>query len=116
MPYTIQGQAVDITQEPQMKDGTLWVPFRALGQALGGNVDWDADNQVAILYLGPYTTTVKIGDPTVTVDGNQVELQAAPYVSEGDTWIPVRFFERPLGYALQADPQTGQVDITNPAA
>ena len=116
MPYTIQGASVEVGNEPQLKDGTLWVPFRALGEALGGKVDWDPDNHVAILYLGPYTTTVKIGDRTVDVDGERVELQGEPYLADGDTWIPARFFERPLGYKVNADWQNKQVDITNPAA
>jgi hypothetical protein len=91
------------------------VPFRELGEALGGKVDWDQDNRVAILYLGPYITSVVIGDATVDVDGQKMQLQAAPYVDSGDTWIPVRFFEQPLGYQVNADWQNKQVDIINPA-
>ncbi len=116
MPYTIDGQPVDIGREPQLKDGTLWVPFRALGQALGGTVDWDPDNQVAILYLGPYTTTVKIGDPVVQTDEMSTELQSPPYVDQGETWVPVRFFNRPLGYQVNVDLAQNRVDIVNPAA
>ena len=116
MPYTIDGQPVTLDQEPQLKDGTLWVPFRALGEALGGNVDWDPATQTGILYLGPYITTVKIGDPTVNTDGEEIELQAAPYLSNGDTWIPVRFFSQPLGYNINVDLQANQVDIINPNA
>jgi hypothetical protein len=114
MPYTIQGQPVAITHEPQLKDGTLWVPFRALGEALGGRVDWDPDGKIAILYLGPSITTVKIGDQTVNTDGEDIELQAAPYLADGDTWIPVRFFSKPLGYNINVDLQTNKVDIVNP--
>ena len=116
MPYTLQGQPLQVAHEPQLKDGTLWVPFRAIGIALGGNVDWDPDQRMAILYLGPYTTTIRIGDKTADVDGEKVELQDEPYLDEGDTWVPVRFFERPLGYKVNADWQNKQVDITNPAA
>jgi hypothetical protein len=43
------------------------------------------------LYLGPYITSVVIGDATVDVDGQKMQLQAAPYVDSGDTWIPCAF-------------------------
>jgi hypothetical protein len=55
---------------------------------------------------------VKPGDTTVTVDGEQQELQAAPFLSEGDTWVPVRFFNQPLGYALNVDLDTTRVELT----
>jgi hypothetical protein len=55
---------------------------------------------------------VKPGDITVTVDGEQQELQAAPFLSEGDTWVPVRFFNQPLGYALNVDLDTNRVELT----
>lgn len=116
MPYIIEGEEVKIRHEPQLKDGTLWVPFRALGQVLGGNVDWDPDGRVAILYLGDHIVTVNIGDATVRFDGEEYELQAAPYLDEGDTWIPVRFFERPLGYELQTDLQNNLVRLSAPVA
>ena len=32
----------------EIKDGRMFVPFRALGQALGVNVSWDADTRTAI--------------------------------------------------------------------
>ena len=32
----------------EIKDGRMFVPFRALGQALGVNVSWDADSRTAI--------------------------------------------------------------------
>lgn len=115
MPYTINGNATSISSEPQMKDSTLWVPLREVSVALGAKVDWDPDNLVAIVYNGPYIYTVKVGDATVDVDGEKMELQAAPYVSEGDTWVPVRFFERPMGYDIVADWENKNVQISAPA-
>jgi hypothetical protein len=115
MPYTIDGQPVNIDKEPQIKDGTLWVPFRALGEALGGSVSWDQSTRTVTLLLGPYTTTLRIDDATVDTDGQSTQLQAPPYVNQGDTWVPVRFFNQPLGYQIGVDLANRQVDIINPA-
>lgn len=116
MPYTLNGNALNIAEEPNHKDGTLWVPLRAMSEALGAKVDWDQSSHVAIVYNGPYIYTVKIGDANVDVDGQTLELQDAPFVDAGDAWVPVRFFERPMGYKINANWQTKQVDIVNPAA
>lgn len=114
MPYAINGTEISLQNEPQLKDGTLWVPLRGLSEALGAKVDWDPDNQVAILYHGPHVVTVKIGDTTVDVDGEKLELQAAPYLDSGDSWVPAKFFDKPLGYNVNADWQNKKVEIVNP--
>ena len=116
MSYTLDGQPIEAEIEPQQKGGTLWVPLRPLGKALGGNVDWDPDNEVAVLYLGSPIATVKIGDANVDVDGQQTALQEAPYMDDGETWVPVRFFNNPLGYALNVDLGANSVDFTRPSA
>lgn len=115
MPYTLNGNALQIAEEPNLKDGTLWVPLRAVSVALGAKVDWDQSSHVAIVYNGPYIYTIKIGDANVDVDGQTLALQDAPFVQDNEAFVPVRFFERPMGYTVHADWQTKQVDIVNPA-
>lgn len=115
MPYMLDGEVLEMASEPLLQNGTLWVPLRKLGNALGGNADWIAPNQVAVLYLNEQTVTITIGDKTADVDGEQFELQAAPFVEDGETWVPVRLFERGLGYTLSADPQNGIVDLNSPS-
>lgn len=34
--------------EAEIKDGRMFIPFRALGNALGVNVNWDANTKTAI--------------------------------------------------------------------
>jgi hypothetical protein len=112
MPYIVDGQSVSVAQEPQNKEGTLWVPLRALSEAVGAQVDWDQDNRVVNLYHRDRIIRVTPGDTTVNVDGEQQELQAAPYLDEGDTWVPVRFFNQPLGYALNVQLDSNTVELT----
>ncbi len=111
MPYVINGNAVQAT-EPNLKDGTLWVPLRELGEALGGNVDWDPDNRVAIFYLGDHIATLKIDDQTANVDNEKTELQAAPYLDNGDTWVPVRFFNL-VGQQISVNLPDKHVEMTS---
>ena len=116
MAYTVDGQSISVSNEPQQKGGTLWVPLREIAQSMGGTVDWDPDNRIAIVYLGSRIATIKIGDVNVDVDGQNYELQEAPYLADGDTWVPVRFFNQALGYGINVDLGTKQVDFTNTAS
>jgi hypothetical protein len=115
MPYTFEDASLEVSAEPQIKDGITWVPLRSVAQAMGANVDWDPDNRIAILYLGDRIATFKIGDATADVDGTPVGLRAAPYLDSGDTWIPARFFQQALGFGLQVDAQQNLVQFSNPA-
>jgi hypothetical protein len=114
MPYSIDGQSIQISDEPQLRDGTLWVPLRALGEELGAKVDYEASNRVALVYHGDNIITVSIGQQSVDLNGQAHQLQAAPYVENGETWVPVRFFSNVLGFNLDADPSTGRVDFSSP--
>lgn len=112
MPYMLNGELLEISGEPRLEAGTLWVPLRKLGAALGGNADWIAENKVVALYLNDHVVTLTVDDKTADIDGEQFELQAAPFVESGETWVPVRLFEHGLGYSLNTDPQSGIVDLT----
>ncbi len=116
MPYTINGSSASISTEPQLKDGTLWVPLRDVAQEMGDKVDYEPTNGVALLYHGSDIITIKIDDPNVDVSGTSHTLQAAPYVENGDTWVPVRFFNTALGAGVNVDLQNNSVDITSAAA
>jgi len=39
---------IDNGVKAEIKDGRMYIPFRALGKAIGVNVDWDADTKTAI--------------------------------------------------------------------
>ncbi len=115
MPYTFEDTPLEVNAEPQIKDGITWVPLRSLAQAMGASVDWDPDNHIAILYLGDRIATFTINDPNVNVDGEPVTLRAAPYLDDGDTWIPARFFQQALGFGLQVDNAQNLVQFSNPS-
>ena len=115
MPYMLNGDLLTVSDEPKVEGGTMFVPLRQLATALGGKADWEPSTGTVILYLNDTITTFKNGEKAVDVDGTSFELQAPVAVDNGETWVPVRFFERALGYTLVADSQNGIVDLTKTA-
>jgi len=110
----MDGVAQTLDSEPQLKDGTMWVPLRSVSGTLGATADWDASSGVAILYLGARIVTIKVGDANIDIDGSPFILQAAPYLENGETWVPVRLFSEGLGYNVGVDLGSKTVDITTP--
>ncbi|MBC7346592.1 MAG: copper amine oxidase N-terminal domain-containing protein, partial [Clostridia bacterium] len=52
-----------------------------------------------------------IGSSSVLCDGWTVQLEAAPRVVGGRTFVPLRFVSEHLGAAVKWDPQKGQVRV-----
>ncbi len=111
MPYILNGEAVELG-EPRLENGTMFVPLRKLAQALGGSADYEPSTNTAILYLNDQIVSFTNGQNNVSLNGSNVSLQAAPFVEDGETWVPVRFFESVMGYKLNADPQNSIVELT----
>ena len=112
MPYIVDGQPVAIADEPKNENGTLWVPLRALSEAVGATVDWDQDLQQITIQHTKGNIQLNAGTNELILNNEPMSIQAAPYVENGETWVPVRLFENNLGYSLSADPQSGIVDLT----
>ena len=114
MPYMLNGDLLDISREPQAGNGTMYVPLRDVVAALGGKVDWEPSNGVAIVYINDKIATLQSNENTVDVDGEKTELQAHPWIDNGEMMVPVRFLENPLGYGLNADATNLIVSLTSP--
>lgn len=111
MPYTVNGEAVTVEHEPRLANGSMWVPLRPLAQALGAKVDYEPTTHAPIVYLGSDIITVQSGKTEVDINGSKATLASAPFIYEGDTFVPVRFFEHLPNVQVNANPNTLQVDL-----
>lgn len=112
MPYIVDGQPVTIEQEPRNQDGTLWVPLRPLAEAIGASVDWDQSLQQINISHTKGEFQLNIGTTDVIQNQAPASMQAAPYVENGETWVPVRFFNQIMGYALNVNLAENLVELT----
>ncbi len=101
---------------PEVADGRTMVPVRALVEALGGEVDYEfADQKDSVrLFIDKYTINFTIGGTTAVrhtrgtdtgEDDKTIEMDCAPYIKDGRTYVPVRFLAEALGYEVGWDSQ-----------
>ncbi|MGI8923839.1 MAG: copper amine oxidase N-terminal domain-containing protein [Fimbriimonadales bacterium] len=102
MPYTINGLEQTIPN-PQMKDGTTFVPLADVSDTLGGYVDFDHESKTANVELGAKKAKVTANDISVESGGATISLQAAPYIENDTMWVPVRFFQHVFDCELNVD-------------
>ena len=93
--------------QPEKVNGRVMVPFRAIAEALGAEVDYNAgaitakkDGETLSFALGgkQLTVTNSAGKTVKTV-----QLDTAPYKKGGRTYVPVRFFAEAFGLTVQWD-------------
>lgn len=84
---------------PVIIDGRTYLPIRAVGQAIGANVDYV--DGVITLTLGAQKATMVPGSNVMTVGTETVTMDAAPYLAgDGHTMVPVRYAAQAFGYEL----------------
>lgn len=92
----LDGQALTFTDAvPQVKDQRTFLPFRAVFEAMGAQVDYEGSVITAVRGDKSLTMTLDQTTATVTKDGVSVPItmDVAPYVDPATwrTYVPVRF-------------------------
>lgn len=104
----LNGQAVKFPDaQPEKANNRTMVPFRAIAEALGAEVTYDAGKITA--KKGGETLSFALGGKQLTVTDSAgktvktVQLDTAPYKKGGRTYVPVRFFAEAFGLTVQWD-------------
>ena len=101
---------------PEVTGGRTMVPVRALVETLGGEVEYQAGagGDTIRFVIDGYayefatgSTTVKVS-PTADNDKDtpkpeDIEMDCAPYIKGGRTYLPIRFISEALGYEVGWD-------------
>ena len=102
MPYTLNGQQASIAEEPHDQNGTIYVPFKQVTDALGGSVTWDNNSKTATGTIGQWTATFMLAADTADVNGTTVNFPAPSYVDNGELYVPAEFYNAAYGYTVSA--------------
>jgi hypothetical protein len=108
----VNGMPVAMDAAPFIKDGRTLLPIRALIEALGGTVEWNASTKTATVMLGSRTVVLTIGSKTALVGGKPVALDVAPMIVKGRTFLPLRAVAENVGLDLAWEPVSQTISFT----
>ena len=114
----LDGQELTFTDAvPQVQDERTFLPFRAVFEAMGAEVSYNAEtNQVSAVRDGT-TVTMTLGSTEATVTTGDVTttlaMDVAPYAAENRTYIPVRFAAQAFGCAVGWDQDDSTVILVD---
>lgn len=116
----LDGQGLTFTDAvPEITSDRTFLPFRAVLEAMGAEVGYDAETTTVSAQKDGVTMAMIPGQTTLTVtEGGQtrtVEMDAAPYIkaSNGRTYIPVRYAAESFGYSVGWDAGTRTVVLVD---
>jgi hypothetical protein len=105
--------------QPELTDGRTMLPVRALMELIGAQVEY-LDQTVVLTLADGESISFRPGEQLATVkQENKVssfEMDVAPYISDGRTYVPVRFFSQALGYDVLWDSDYKTAVILDPQA
>ena len=87
----IDGVAIVFDVPPMIVNDRVLVPFRAIFEALGMEVEWDNDARSAIGMNDDVIIEIPIGSLVAIVNDETVELDVAAMLYNERTFVPLRF-------------------------
>ena len=103
---TLNGNKVDCAaygQEPTIVEGRTLVPLRAIFEALGASVEWDASTRTVSSTLGDTTVKLTIGEKVLYKNGNAVTLDVPATIMNDRTLVPARAVAESFGVEVSWD-------------
>lgn len=101
---------ISFDAQPEIQDGRTMVPVRAISETFGYKVTYveRAGKSVVQLSKGDLTVELTIGETGIVrkqagAPDRKLETDAAPYVKQDRTYVPIRFFAEQIGLDVQWD-------------
>ena len=107
----VNGYPVYFDQNPVVKDGRTLVPLRAIFEALGANVQWDAATSTVTATCGDKGIMLSIGSNAMYVNSSTITLDTPAEIIGGRTMVPVRAISEAFGCTVNWDASARKVLI-----
>jgi len=123
----VDGKLINLDIQPEIINGRILAPVRAISENIGANVGWVADFQEISVYTHDRYVMLRIGDPnmyygTFRADGTGsfsyntqlvYVLESPPVIDGGRTLVPLRAIAEGLGADVNWDAQTSTVYVNS---
>lgn len=108
---SVNGNPINFNSKPTIKNNTTLVGYRAIMEALGVEVTWDAETKTVTAIKDNITIIMTIGSDTAYVNGDENKLLTPPEIINNSTMIPIRFLSEQLGMTVNWDENERSVSI-----
>ena len=108
---SVNGECIDMDQPPVTEEGCTRIPLRAVIEAMGGEISWDAVERAAVGTVGDVSMIVPVGTEYAMVDGRSVNLFYPTQIVNGRTMIHSRLLVEAFGARTHWDAESRTILI-----
>jgi hypothetical protein len=112
----VDGKPTTLEAPPIILNSRTLLPIRAVVEATGGTIIWEASTQRVTITRGNTTLELWIGQNVAKLNGQSVSIDSdarvVPVIRSGRTLLPLRFVAESLALDVQWDATTQMITIT----
>src|SRR5450830_830768 len=109
---TVDGKATTVDAAPEIVASRTFVPIRFIAETFGSTVTWLPETKGITITLGTTTIGLQIANATAVINGNIIALEAAPYIKNSRTMVPLRVISESFGGDVIWDAAKSTITIT----
>ena len=95
---TVNGQKVIfVDTQPFVENDRTFVPIRAISEMMEYDVLWDEETETVTIKNNDDEMKLVIGKDTYTVNGDEKQMDVAPFIKDDRTVVPLRFVAEGFG-------------------
>jgi len=96
---------------PVIKDGRTLIPVRAISEAMGATVEYNAEEKIVIITKDDKIITFNLAENKVYVGEDEAAIDVPAEVMNNRTMVPLRFIAENLGLTVEYDTETQTIQI-----
>lgn len=110
----LDGKEIISDSPPVIVNGRTLVPARAVFEAMGGSVEWNAASREVTVEVDSVTVILKINSKKAYIDGTEKTMDVPAGIIRDRTMIPIRFVSEAAGCKVTWDEKNRIVGIVSP--
>jgi len=120
VPVFIKDKEVKFDVPPVIKQGRTLIPVRAITNALGADVEWDAETKTVTVSKAVYdptsgvsttVVTLKLDSDIILINGKEAKIDVPAQMLSNRTMVPIRFIAQALNQEVEYDAETGAIIV-----
>ena len=113
IPVYLDGEAIAFDVEPSIVNGRTMVPMRAIFERFGMSVRYESATKSIYADNSGTSIVMQIGSKVFTKNGASIAMDAAPFIKNGRTLVPLRAIAEALDIQVAWDSANHAVQMTS---
>lgn len=113
----VDGQSIVTDVPPVTQDHEVFVPLRAIAEALGADMHFKSmsgEGDIVEVIRGEKTLKFQVGAKKATLNGAPMTLQRAPFRVRGRVMVGVHTISRAFSVKTRYNRKTARIDVDTP--